>query len=173
MLSKQFLVKSLEDETEKYITENHQDLVLQKILSSYIEISVDREEEIISKNLSKYIKEPDFLSLPFNSIHRILTLYNKNSYCQHDQQTEEDIKDFLKNECIKKHPDSTFLIMLELDFVFSDKDYILQFMSKYRQSKNIFLLKISENVIENYKDMSSEKIKKAIQNIENKKKRLF
>ena len=118
MLSKQFLIKNLEDKTIRFIDENHSKLVIESLLyerksmTSYI-------EDILVNHLSEYITKENFKLLPYDYIYRIITKHKST-----DVQIEKQIKDFLMDYS-EIHPCETAVILAELDFPFSDKDYIL------------------------------------------------
>lgn len=157
ILSKQFLINDLLTKTEHHINENYSELILQSFL---YHINLDKNpgiEKQLTIHLSEYIKKPQFKSLPFDSIFRIITDYKQN-----DAQTQKDIKDFLI-DYLNEDKDKATWILANLDFPFGDKDYILNFYEIYPQSIHIISPKIAQIALDIYKESKADEIKKIVE----------
>lgn len=157
ILSKQFLIKDLLTKTEHHIKENYSGLILESFLYKIKMEKTSEIEDQITNHLSEYIKKPQFKSLPFDSIYRIITHYNQNDE-NNDAQTEKDIKDFLI-DYLNDDKDKATWILANLDFPFGDKDFILKFYGIYEQSIHIIAPKMAPIVLDFYNECKAEKIK--------------
>ena len=112
-LAKKFMVTSLIEITQKYISDHRNDFVIQFLTMNPEEQTSDTEqyEDIISDFLTEYVKDERLVSFPIPFLFRVVTKYQlKNS-----NQTNTDIMQFLF-KCLDKHGKPASVLFQNVDF---------------------------------------------------------
>ena len=91
-LSKKYIVPSLLEATEQFITSHRHDLVVEYLNMKTSDNSFDTSdyEDMISKNMLEYIKDENLPSLPIPVLHRIVSQYVKKNRSEHQNFNDKN-----------------------------------------------------------------------------------
>lgn len=156
-LAKKFMVHSLMEKTEQYISDHKENFLIQFLntIANQQDIDTNQYEEIISRNILDYIRDDQLLSLSFPMLYRIVTKYQLKIK-DNEQQPPEMIEFLFK--CLDHFGITASSLFEHVNLGEVKSEIIYRLLTKYSHKFDFHF--INSNLLKTFYQLQNELIQK-------------